>query len=74
VTITPWVDADLTAIHAPHARETAAAFIDRAPNIPLDHGRFRVQCRSHAEAVSVAALLQHLGAPVNAITIGGDPS
>lgn len=66
-----WVDTDLHAINAPHRREDVASFLDRAPTAPLGDSRFRVQCRSRAEAVSVAALLRHLGAPVGAITIGG---
>lgn len=69
---TAWVDTDLRAI-APHDRETVAAFLDRGPTRPLGtrlHGRFRTDCRSPAEAVSIAAHLHHLGAPVNAITIG----
>lgn len=68
-----WVDTDLPAIHDPHDRMRVAAFLDRAPTVPLGeqlHGRFRVTCRNAAEAVTVAAHLHHLGAPVNAITIG----
>ena len=68
-----WVDTDLPAIHDPHDRMRVAAFLDRAPVRPLGehlHGRFRVACRNDAEAVSVAALLHRLGAPINAITIG----
>lgn len=74
---TAWVDVDLPAIHDPHDRMRVAAFLDRAPVQPLGenlHGRFRVTCRDRSEAVSVAALLHTLGAPVNTITIGGDPS
>jgi len=69
-----WVDTDLPAIHDPHDRMRVAAFLDRAPTSPVGehlHGRFRVACRNDAEAVSVAALLHRLGAPINAITIGG---
>lgn len=71
-----WVDTDLRAIDTPHDRETVAAFLDRGPTRPLGtrlHGRFRTDCRTAAEAVSIAAHLHHLGAPVNAITIGGAP-
>lgn len=76
-TATAWVDVDLPAIHDPHDRMRVAAFLDRAPTSPVGehlHGRFRVACRDRAEAVTVAALLHTLGAPVNTITIGGDPS
>lgn len=69
-----WVDTDLPAIHDLHDRMCVAAFLDRAPTRPLGehlHGRFRVTCRDTAEAVTVAALLHTLGAPINAITIGG---
>lgn len=69
-----WVDTDLPAIHDTHDRMCVAAFLDRAPTVPLGehpHGRFRVTCRSTVEAVTVAALLHSLGAPINAITIGG---
>jgi len=68
-----WVDTDLPAIHDPHDRMRVAAFLDRAPTSPVGehlHGRFRVTCRNHAEAVTVTALLHRLGAPINAITIG----
>jgi hypothetical protein len=75
VTPAPWVDTDLPAIHDPNDRMCVAAFLDRAPTRTLGehlHGRFRVTCRDTAEAVTVAALLHTLGAPINAITIGND--
>jgi hypothetical protein len=70
---TAWVDVDLPAIHDANDRMRVAAFLDSAPTSPVGehlHGRFRVACRSRAETVTVARLLNTLGAPINVIAIG----
>jgi hypothetical protein len=64
-----WVDTDLHAIESMTKRMEIAAVLDHGHATALKDGLFRVTCTS-ARAVSIAAHLQHLGVPTNAITIG----
>lgn len=68
-----WVDTDLRTIHTPQDLPRIAAVLGHAPMRPLADGRFRIACRSRAQAITVARCLRVLGTPAGAITIGGVP-
>lgn len=68
---TAWVDTDLRTIHTPQDLPRIAAVLGHAHLHTLADGRFRIACRSRAQAISVARCLRVLGTPAGAITIGG---